>query len=246
MKRIVLPLVLVAVAASVFVLRERIADAVYQRSVTSGSASILVGIEELATLETATVVHKVVFPHDYLQDDLTVYQLLERIRRGDGDAESVLSRRELLHFQAANLAGEVGLATAPGAAGFVVVTTVRRYGYDLDALIPAIRAALDGQPSTEGANGADGSRPVVELPPASLLSFEIEDPRRDRYPYGEIPLDAEAWQAVSGFVREAFRATDDDRIAIEEATATAADVLQALVGGDEAPIRVIPASLTGN
>lgn len=228
MKRIVLPVALILLVLAAILVREQIAGLVYRETIAGGSASTLESIETQADLEVLAVVHRVVFPHDFYRPDLSVYQLLDRIRRADRPAEEVLSRDELLHYRAANLAGELGLATAPGAPGYVVITTIRRYGYSVPDVI-AVLPEINDEP--------DAAATPVTVPPATLLSFEIEDLARDRYPWGTVPLDADGVRAVSGFVAGAFDPADEDPAVLREATIRGRELLQALAGGTDAPVQ---------
>ena len=125
---------------------------------SGGSQSALLQRRDVGEIETIAYVRRTVFPHDYLSPDFTMGELTSRIAEFGAPPESVLTKEALRHFQAANLAAEVGLATRRDQAAFVVVTTVYRYGYRVEDLLPTIeRAAASpgiGRHRRGGGNGA--------------------------------------------------------------------------------------------
>lgn len=216
MRRLPIVVVTIAVAAaavSLFLAREQLSEFLYQETVSSGSAALFLGFQDVAELETVAVVHKTVFPHDFFQDGTNFYVLLDRIRRADAIAGEVLTPQELDHFHAVNLAESLGLATTPGQKGYVVVTTTLRYGYDLSELDGLVRE--------------ENHSPIL-VPPARLLSHETEDLAREDYPYSPVYLDAEGWQAVTGFVSARLRRRDPDAEIIAQASTIGIELLQTL------------------
>ncbi|MFW5693523.1 MAG: hypothetical protein ACOCYB_00035 [Alkalispirochaeta sp.] len=218
----VLTLAIAIAAGALYFGGARLAERIYRVSASSGSESLFLGTHDMAELETVAVVHKAVFPHDYFLEDTNFYVLLDRVRRADAPAHEALSPRELDHFDAVNLAQSLGLATAPGQPGFVVVTTTLRYGYDLSQLEAHLRSALDH------AEGEDRQAVTIAIPPARLLSQETEDLSRESYPYSPVFLDADGWQAVATFVSERLRRTDPDQQIIAQATSTGIELVEAL------------------
>ncbi|MEX2444584.1 MAG: hypothetical protein WD492_13335 [Alkalispirochaeta sp.] len=215
--------VVVAVAAgSVFVAREHLAGFIFRETTSTGSESLFLDARDVAELETFTVVHKTVFPHDFFMEETHFYALLDRVRRADAPAREVLTPDELDHFQAVSLSQRLGLATGPGQPGYVVVTTTLRYGYDLSRLEEQIRSRIDQ-------TAADGSiESAITIPPAHLLSQETEDLSREDYPYSPVYLDAEGWQAVATFVSARLLRGDPDEETISQATATGIELLETL------------------
>lgn len=225
MKRLSLTVVTILVAASavsLFLAREQLAEFLYRETVSSGSESLFLGVQDAADLETVAVVHKTVFPHDFFHDETNFYLLLDRVRRADAPAREVLTPQELNHFNAVNLADSLGLAVAPGQTGYVVVTTTLRYGYDLSELEEVIRNR--SRPGEQD----NGSLSPISVPPARLLSHETEDLSRDDYPYSPVYLDAEGWQAVAGFVSTHLRRGDPDAEIIAQASSIGVELLEIL------------------
>jgi hypothetical protein len=210
------------VALTLFLARGRLAELIYRETVASGSESLFLGARDVAELETVAMVHKTVFPHDFFLHDATFYALLDRIRRADAHPHEVLTPEELDHFDAVNLAQEVGLATAPGQPGYVVITTTLRYGYDLSELEPLIRSQWDRSVS----NGA--SPASITIPPARLISQETEDLSREDYPYSPVYLDAEEWQSITTFVSTRLPGGESEKDIIAQATSTGIDLLEVL------------------
>jgi hypothetical protein len=223
---ILVPLALLVAVAGLWFARDRVADLIFQETIRSGSEGVFIGAEDLAELETLAVVHKTVFPHDFYLDGVNYYRLLDRVRRSDRPAAEVLSASELLHFDAVHLAESLALATAPGLDGYVVVTTILRFGFDLREIVPLISAAT----------GETGT--TVTIPAARLLSLETEDLSRDRYPYGAVYLDAAGWQEVSAFVADVMQSRPPDPEWVDEATRGGIELLRALVGGTDGAIHL--------
>jgi hypothetical protein len=227
----VIPVILLLAAAGLWFARDHVADFIFRETTRGGSEGVFLGVEEVAELETLAVVHKTVFPHDFYLDGVSYYRLLDRVRRSDLPAGDVLSPDELLHFDAVHLAESLALATGPGMDGYVVVTTIMRLGFDLTEILPLIAG-------TDVDTGADGSAAAIAIPAARVLSFETEDLSRDRYPYAAVYLDAAGWQAVSSFVTEALRSRPPDPEWVDEATRGGIELLRALTGGSEGPLRL--------
>jgi len=234
-----LPVILLAVAvlgsiSVVAVFRRQIGAFIFHRESRSASSGTLLAIREMAELETIAYVRKTVFPHDYLAPDLTMYSLVQALSEGGAPAETVLSESEYRHYRAANLASEVGLATRREQGGYVVVTTIVRFGYEVDEILEwydrHVGDALPDQQGDAGSPGAFGLTPAMwqTFPPAKILSVETEDVHRDAYPYGAIPLNADEWRRVSSFVAEVpADAIQYDRF-LDESRQRAIDLLRRL------------------
>ncbi len=197
----------------VAVFRRQIGEFIFQREPHAASSGTLIAMRELAELETLGYVRKTVFPHDYLDPDLTMYSLVQELSDEGAPAETVLTDSEYRHYRAANLAGEVGLATRREQPAYVVVTTIVRFGYRIDEVLrwydDTLGEDVPGEVATDSAStdaspGASGAREAVweTFPPATVLSVETEDVSRDSYHYGSIPLTADEWRQVSTFVEE--------------------------------------------
>ena len=161
---------------------------------------MLQSVRDLAQMETLSYVQRTVFPHEFYRPGVTLTAVLERLAAIDGRIED-LAPADRDHLHAANLAQQVGLASDRSGRGFVVVTSVLTYGVDLSQL-----AAL---PSSD--------TPEAVVPPAQLLSLEIEDIAADSYTFGPVRLDADGWRRVSAFVGERARSTAPEAELLEQA-----------------------------
>ncbi len=188
----VLSIVLVVFAiTALFIVFTRfdVTGIVYNRVQRGGSQSTLTAIRDISRLETVAYVRRTVFPHDYLLPDLQLADLVRIVSLGGGNPAEALSPREYLHYRAANLASRLGLATRRDQNGYVVITAVYRFGYETG-------------PLTDYLELADRENLFSDLPPGELLSIDIEDLRREDYPYGPVTLDADGWKRVSAFIVE--------------------------------------------
>jgi len=189
-----LVLVIAVTAAVVFLYYSDFTGFLFRRTVQSGSQGTLVELRDLDELETLAYVRRTVFPHDYLSADTDMTSIIQQLSAHGGTPESVLPPVELLHYRAANLAAEVGLATRREQTDYVVITVVYRFGYNTVDL-----ARRYGEFASAGEDAHN--IPIEDvIPEASILSVEIEDVQRDTYPYGTISLDAEGMRRVAAFV----------------------------------------------
>ncbi|MDA3950493.1 MAG: hypothetical protein PF508_14920 [Spirochaeta sp.] len=189
----VLVLTVAVMAGAVFVFRTELATFFFSRTVRSGSQGTLVELRDLAELETLAYVRRTVFPHDYLSAETDMTRIVQRLSTDGGPPEEVLSATELQHYRAANLASDIGLATRREQSGYVVITVVYRFGYDIAELTDRLNAYLATTPGTEIADA---------VPEAVVLSVDVEDLHRETYPYGTVSLDAEGVRRVATFVAD--------------------------------------------
>lgn len=187
--------------------------AILRDEAISATEGQLTAVESLSELTTLSWVRRTVFPHDFYLPDASYTEvvLLE---------EDSLTTAEETHLAAGSLAWDLRLALSRRERGFVVVTTVVEFGYDLRELV--IETTAEGV--------------TIELPPAEIRRITMEDLDRQAYPYGEVPIDAEGWREITSFVRE--RIPTDPRV--EELAETARDnaieVLRALLAVEDRPV----------
>lgn len=189
---------------------------ILKEETTSASAGSLTAMRTMSDLQTLSWVRRTVFPHDFYLPDTTYNQLLLR------DKDS-LSAAEEIHLSAASLAWDMGLALSRGERGFVVVTSVVEFGYDL--------AELTVEPGVEGF--------TITLPAAEMMTITIEDIDRQAYAFGAVPIDADEWRDISAFVREQIQADPEAERLAEEARQNAIEVLEALFASEDRPIQFI-------
>lgn len=185
---------------------------------SAGGEATLEEIRRIGELETLTYVQRTVFPHDFLDPETSMEQLVRRIAARDLPPAEALNGSDLRHFRAANLAADLGLAVSRDADGYVVVTTVLRFGYRLEEMVNLIEA------------GADDAQGSVTIPPAVLLATTTEDVVPERYPFGPIPLDADGWRRVAEFVERTTAETAPLDALIADASAGGRDLFAYLLG----------------
>lgn len=202
-------------------------DLLFRREERFSSEEILAEIRDLSQLQTVEYVYRMVFPHDFYTEGITLSSILDRLAAGGGSAEEILSQDELLYLRAHNLAAETGLATGPDGDAFVVVTARVRAGYNLDQ--PGELFTLQGAGSSRAGGGEDAPPPlepgaapeetrvVVRLPEAEVVRLIIEDLGAAAYPYPEARVDAEEWRAISSFVGGAAELRTVEAGILEEA-----------------------------
>lgn len=214
MKRVaaVLTTVLLIVALATFVAAWWLGRSDRAPHAFGSNAAMLQSVRDLAEMETLSYVQRTVFPHEFYRPGVTLTAVLERLAATDGRIED-LAPADRDHLRAANLAQQVGLASDRSGRGFVVVTSVLTYGVDL--------SQLEALPSSD--------TPGAGVPPARLLSLEIEDIAADSYTFGPVRLDAEGWRRVSAFVGQRARSTAPEAELLEQAQAAAIELIQALV-----------------
>lgn len=184
-------LTVAAIMAAGFAFRTELAAFVFSRTVRSGSQGTLIELRELAELETLAYVRRTVFPHDYLSAETDMTSIVQRLSADGRPPDEVLTPTELQHYRAANLAAEVGLATRREQSGYVVITVVYRFGYDVVELTDRLNALRLATPDAQIGEA---------VPEAEILSVDIEDLHRETYPYGTVPLDADGVRRVAAFV----------------------------------------------
>lgn len=191
------------------------------REQASGSVSTLEEIRELSRLETLSYVRRSVFPHDFLQEHLTVPQLLRKISIAGTTAAEALEPEELTHLRAANLAAALRFGTTGTGEQFVVVTTALVYGYDLEVLASDLEAAYAAHSSPDPL--------VFQLPRPQLLSVLTENVNRENYPFPAIYLDAEGWRRVTSFVEDHITVTAPIHDLVQSAEANGKNALRTLL-----------------
>lgn len=190
--------------------------AILSEETISATEGHLTVVESLSELITLSWVRRTVFPHDYYLPEASYTEILLL----DEDA---LTPAEEAHLAAGSLAWDLRLALSRRERGFVVVTAVVEFGYDLTEL--TIETTPEGI--------------LIDLPPAEIRRITVEDIDRQAYPYGEVPIDADGWREITAFVSE--RIPGDPRIdhLAEEARENAIDILGALLSADNRPIQFL-------
>ena len=201
------------------------------------SREVLERITDLYELQTVEYVYRMVFPHDCYLPDLSMGAIFDRLGDGEGSAEELLSREELAHLDAHNLAHETGLATSPEGEDFVVVSARVRAGYVLDGTqrlgelfrVEPLTGDEGSSPTEKEALLPERSRVTCLLPSAEVVSVVIEDLNLDNYPYPSPRVDAEEWRDISLFIRKEARERTVQEGILEDAEGNARDFLEGLL-----------------
>jgi hypothetical protein len=182
---------------------------IWERERSFSSREILEQVRDVFELHTVEYVYRMVFPHDFYPEGLSLRNVFDRLAEEQGPPAEVLTPEEHAYLRAYNLAYESGLPTTAEGDSFVVVTVRVRGGYQLEAttdleelfrLEPADRGV-----GNRGTPDPEESRVVVLLPRAEVVDLIIEDLNKENYPYPAARVDAEEWSAISSFVAEEAR-----------------------------------------
>lgn len=182
-----------------------------QRSrVTTSSSIVLREAHDVFSFNTVEFVYRSIFPFDFMVEGVSINDLLRKINRGEGSLREILSAAEFDHFQAFNLAAELGMSVGPGSTEFVVVTVVVTAGFDLGGTVfedpesfsAEERARFFQSKPYEDESGNRLLEAVVRLPEAIITDVGIEDIRSQEYPYPDVQVNADGWRRISAFVGE--------------------------------------------
>jgi hypothetical protein len=175
----------------------RLADiSLVQRTTEAGHDAVLEQMRDISELQTVEYIYKLVFPHDFCIDGVSIPEILERSKSGGPAIEDALSPEEYRYYQAYFLARDAGLQPLSGPYDFLVITAYVELGYRLDSLDAAELVQII--PGTDG--GDDRVR--ISLPPAEILQIRIEDPDSGNYPYPDLILDQANWGRIAAFARD--------------------------------------------
>lgn len=181
----------------------------FTRTATWASSTVtLETIRAVYEFNTVEYVHRVVFPYDYLGEEISLNGVLAKIRNGGESIEDSLEPEEYLYFAAYSLAEDVGLNPA-AERDFVVVTVAVTAGFDLaDSPLAADSVPADDLNTSgfavEIVDTDEGARRVVTIsrPSPVVTDIRVEDINRSGYPYPDVPIAAADWARIATFVGE--------------------------------------------
>lgn len=161
----------------------------------SSSVAILTHVRNVLSLNTLEVVRKVVFPYDFVPDNVDWNRFL-KIR-----LERPLSPLETSLFETYDLCDEIGIDLRKKRRDFVVITAIIKAGFDLSNPVftaPELAgASLAGEyVKTDSSGGI-----TIMIPPAVITNLIIEDADTGSYPYPDIQIGPENWKKLTQFVR---------------------------------------------
>lgn len=174
------------------------------------SSITLEEVRELYAFNTVRYVHRAVFPYDYLMPDVSMNELLRRLRDSPGTPREILTAEEYLHFRAMSLAAEINLSQTGGTYDFVVANVTITAGYEVEhaderILIERLERSAGAESANDGAgNAASGTarRATITLADPVITRVAVEDIDPDDYPYPDISIGADGWRRIAEFVRE--------------------------------------------
>ena len=182
-----------------------------QRSETWSSSTVtLEAVRDLYAFNTVEYVHRAVFPYDYFPENVSLTDILAKLRTADSTVRDALSPDEYLYFQTYNLAVDIGMDLS-GRRDFVVVTVVVIAGFDLagsrlaepsgpDAVDDAVDVVSGFRVETIDTPEGDLLRVVLSPPSPTITEIRVEDIVGEEYPYPDISIGADAWRRVAEFV----------------------------------------------
>lgn len=176
--------------------------------IVTRSEIVLQEAREIFSFNTVEYVYRAIFPFDFMPEDLSINDILRKLRQESGSVTEILSSRELDYFEAYNLAAELGMVVGPTPDQFVVVTVVVTAGFDIagtvfenpNAFTEAERAQYFRTVEYEDRDGTAGVEAVVRMPEAVITNVTIEDITRDEYPYPDVQINASGWRHITEFV----------------------------------------------
>lgn len=160
------------------------------------SSITLESMREVSELATVRYHHRAVFPYDYLPRDVSLPEILRRLRASNRQPDEILTADEQRYLRTYQLASDINLSVTGGTFDFVVVTLVISAGFAEGSGVREI--VIEEVPVTTGTV----RRATVALAPPVILEVGVEDIDPDDYPYPDTSLSAEAWRRVAEYVRE--------------------------------------------
>jgi hypothetical protein len=161
------------------------------------SSITLESVRRLSEFTTVRYVHRAVFPYDYLPANVSLNEILRKLRTTDTTIRETLTEDEYLYFRTWNLAEEIDLSTTGGTYDFVVLTLIISAGFDAES--GAEEIVIEREPAGDGDLRR---RATVKLARPLITDVAVEDIDSDEYPYPDLSLSADAWRRVAEYVRE--------------------------------------------
>jgi hypothetical protein len=175
----------------------------------SFSSVVLQDMREIFTFHTVEFVYKAVFPHDYMDKDVSIESIMQTLRSGNGKIEDLLSQAERQYLEVYKLAKSIGIDIEADPFDFVVLTVIVRGGFDLSGTVYEEPGTADREeiaqwitvlppnpPDREGRG-----RVIVRLPEAEITDIYIEDETSVSYNYPDIRIDPDGWKRLTDYVR---------------------------------------------
>ena len=209
----ILTLAVVALlAVAFFLISDIVLDlgfGIIRETALSSSVATLTQVRTVLSLNTLEVVRKIVFPYDFVPDDID-WNLFLKIGE-----KRPLSLLETAYLETYQLCGEIGIDLRKKRREFVVLTTIIKAGFDLSN--PVFKAPEEaGEALAAQYVQTDSSGGItVTLPPAVITDLIIEDAGTETYSYPDIKIGPENWKKLTLFVKERIESEIDGEEILE-------------------------------
>jgi hypothetical protein len=159
------------------------------------SSISLAEVRSVAELTSVRLIHRAVFPYDYLPQGISITEVLRKLRTTTQSIAETLTDEELQYFTTFSLAREINLGTTADTFDFVVVSLVLSAGYSLEEGSQTIEVEeyMTG-------DGETARRALVSLGDPTILSASVEDVDAESYPYPDASISADGWRRIAEFV----------------------------------------------
>jgi len=161
----------------------------------AASIAVLTEVRDVCALNTVEFIHKSVFPHDFISEDIAWGRLLQKQREG-----MFLSEEEKADLEVYNLCKTLDISPERRAYDFVVVTSIVKGGFDLKGTVyqnPEDHPELVAKAVSISEDGTIS----LSLPDPVITEFIIEDSSSSSYTYPDMDIDPEEWKALTGFIQ---------------------------------------------
>ena len=170
-----------------------------KRSRVHARETLLTEVRGVYRLNTVELVHKTVFPYDFMPPDPDWWQVFHAAEVGEPDP----NEQELLEFY--RFCESIGIDLLSRDPGFAVVTLVARAGFE-----------LEGFPLEENLLWNE-SRLVIRLPEPEITEIIVQDPATGRYPYPGLEISPENWKRLTEYITLRIDSFTDEKELIRRA-----------------------------
>lgn len=168
-----------------------------RRSVYSSRETLLKEVRGLYRLNTVELVHKVVFPYDFVPPDVDWWQITRPSDIGKTSPEEK-ELREFYYF-----CESIGIHLGSRSPDFAVVTLIAKAGFN-----------LEGFPLEENFLWNE-SRLVIRLPEPEITEIIVQDPAANRYPYPGLKISPGNWKRLTEYITTRTGSLSDEKQLIE-------------------------------
>ena len=203
--RSILLLILLIVAAVIFILFQtgfelNIPNPFVKTTRSSASSIVLKQMRDLSRLNTIEFIYKSVFPHDLINSDIDMANLIRRY-----------NNHERLSFEEIEMLSIYGITTEagidPGGTSFAVITVRIKAGFNFE----------NGFSEEQILINPDTGSITLPLPKAEITEIIIEDDKSSLYEYPDLDVSPEQWKTLSSLLTAAAKKEAVERGILTEA-----------------------------